>query len=68
MTFPDKVCMVWVWREFFLEELLGQWRDQGQQNMGRRLFLTHGQLDLVFPHVFLYLPLTPEPVIAMFAR
>ena len=46
---------------------LGQWRDQRRQNLGRRLLLTLGTLDLVFPHVFLHFQLSAEPVIALFA-
>ena len=37
-------------------------------NLGQRLLLTHGYLDLMFPHVFCNFPVNPEPMIVMFAH
>ena len=50
------------------EGVSGPMEGSGGAKPGRRLFWTYGYLDLVFPNVLLYFPLSPESVSAMLAH
>ena len=46
----------------------GPVEESGAAKPGGWLLLTNGQLDIVFPHVFLHFPLNLEPLIPIFAH